>query len=252
MTSKPVQRVKKTSAVRQAMESLKSYIYERNAIGEPCLPSEAELAEILGTSRLTVREALAVLERDGLITRAHGKSTVINGFVQHLPCRIDTGREIDAFLESKGYSTRSSVLSHCWRPAEEGEAEKLKIARGDELLVVEKVFFAGDTPVALYIDRIPRALFIHEDFSEKDLENSMFALVEDACRCRLGHDVLELVPVTADKRIATLFGVPRRAPILRTDVLEYDEDGRVVMYNTEFYHDQFIRFTVCRSISYSS
>ena len=70
--------------------------------------------------------------------------------------------------------------------------------------------------------------------------------------CRITHDVVELAPTLADVRIAALFSVQRRAPILRTDVLEYAEDGRVIMYNTEYYHDTFIRFTLCRTIQFSS
>lgn len=245
-------RIRKTSAVQQAIEGLKTYIRERSLGGDTRLPSEADLSQILGISRLTIREALVVLERDGLVTRSHGKSTVINGFLRHLPCRIDTDRDIDAFLEAQGYKTHAKVLSHCWRAASVQEAAKLGISTGDELLVVEKVFMADAMPVALYVDRVPRRLFHHERFQAGDFAKSMFPLVEDVCRCHITHDVLELTPTIADTKIAALFSVPRRAPILRTDVLEYTDDGRVVMYNTEYYHDSFIRFTLCRTIHFSS
>lgn len=245
-------RIRKTSAVQQAIEGLKTFIRERSLSGDSRLPSEAELSGILGISRLTIREALVVLERDGLVTRSHGKSTVINGFLRHLPCRIDTDRDIDAFLEAQGYRTHARVLSHCWRAATTQEAAKLGVSEGEQLLVVEKVFMADAMPVALYVDRVPRRFFRQEDFSSDDFAGSMFRLVEDACRCHITHDVLELTPTTADTKIAALFAVPRRAPILRTDVLEYADDGRVVMYNTEYYHDKFIRFTLCRTIHFSS
>jgi GntR family transcriptional regulator len=249
--TKPL-RIRKTSAVQQAIEGLKAYVSERSLGGDSRLPSEAELSELLGISRLTIREAMLVLERDGLITRSHGKSTVINGFLRRLTCRIDTERDIDSFLESQGYRTHAKVLSHCWRASTAPEAEKLGIAEGDELLVVEKVFMADSMPVALYVDRVPRGLFRHEGFSPEDFPKSMFPLVEEACRCHITHDVLELAPITADARLAELFGLPRRAPILRADVLEYDDDGRAVMFNTEYYHDKFIRFTLCRTIHFSS
>ncbi len=245
-------RIHKTSAVQQAIEGLKIYIRDRSRGGAARLPSEAELSGILGISRLTIREALVVLERDGLVTRSHGKATVINGFLRHLSCRIDTDRDIDAFLESQGYKTHSRVLSHRWRASTAHEASRLDIDAGEEILVVEKVFMADTLPVALYVDRVPRRLQRDESFSEQDFAGSMFPLVEDACRCRITHDVVELAPTLADVRIAALFSVQRRAPILRTDVLEYAEDGRVIMYNTEYYHDTFIRFTLCRTIQFSS
>jgi GntR family transcriptional regulator len=245
-------RIKKTSVVQQAIERLKSYVSELSLAGVSRLPSEAELTGFLGISRLTVREALVVLERDGFVTRSHGKSTIINGFIQRLRCRIDINRDIDAFLESKGHRTHSEVLSHAWRAAGPEEAERLGIVEGAELLVVKKVFMADEIAVALYIDRVPRSLFRHERFNPDDFVKSMFPLVEETCGCRITHDVVEIAPTTADKKLSELFAVPPRSPILRADVLEYTDEGIAVMYNTEFYHDKFIRFTLCRTIQYAT
>jgi len=47
--------------------------------GETLLP-ERELAQILGITRPTLREALQRLARDGWITIAHGKSSIINDY----------------------------------------------------------------------------------------------------------------------------------------------------------------------------
>src|SRR5678810_1320716 len=41
------------------------------------LPTEAELCEMLGVSRTVVREALRVLEDDGLVARRHGVGTFV-------------------------------------------------------------------------------------------------------------------------------------------------------------------------------
>ncbi|HUS17408.1 MAG TPA: GntR family transcriptional regulator, partial [Chloroflexia bacterium] len=41
------------------------------------LPGEMELGTMLGVSRTVVREALRILEEDGLITRRHGVGTFV-------------------------------------------------------------------------------------------------------------------------------------------------------------------------------
>lgn len=252
MINGKVKKVHKLSAVQQALVNLKAYLYMITAQGEYRLPSEEELAHQLGLSRLTVREALAVLERDGLISRMQGKGTVINPFAQCLKSRIDTNREIDGFLEDAGYSTSGKLLRHQWQQATEEEAEKLGIEPGAEILVVEKVFMADQIPAAFYVDRVPRRLFRHEDFDEKDMEGSMFALVENLCDCQITHDVLEIIPTVADEKLAAVFKIPVNTPLLQLDVVVYAGDGTVVMYDTEYYYDKFIRFTLCRNVAYTS
>ena len=42
------------------------------------LPSEPQLAAELGVSRATIREALTILAREGVIVRRHGVGTFVN------------------------------------------------------------------------------------------------------------------------------------------------------------------------------
>lgn len=252
MHSNNVKKIQKFSAVQQALESLRKYISDANARNEHRLPSEEELAQQLGISRLTVREALAVLESDGVIARSQGKGTVINSFVPRLTSRIDTSREIDTFLQDNGYKTSSRVLGFAWRQADKDEATKLGISEGEDILVVKKVFMADAIVAAFYVDRTPRSLFRHEDFTEQDLEKSMFTFIENICNRQITHDVLEIIPVVSDEELSKVFNVPLLTPLLRLDVLEYAEDGVPLMYNSEYYTDKFIRFTLCRNVAFTS
>jgi DNA-binding LacI/PurR family transcriptional regulator len=65
------------------------------------LPSELQLAEMLGIARSTVRQALAALERDGLVRRVHGKGTFVHEQARQ---RLRRGQDLFALLlpESQG------------------------------------------------------------------------------------------------------------------------------------------------------
>lgn len=63
-------------------EQLRAHLAEQVASGQlqpgDALPAEVEIAESMGVARSTVRQALAALERDGLIRRVHGKGTFVH------------------------------------------------------------------------------------------------------------------------------------------------------------------------------
>ena len=67
---------------RPKYEQLRSFIANevhngQLSEGSP-LPSEQQLSEMLSVARTTVRQALAALEKDGLVRRRHGSGTFIN------------------------------------------------------------------------------------------------------------------------------------------------------------------------------
>ena len=53
------------------------------------LPRETELAEHFGISRTRLRDTLALLEQEGVITRRHGVGTIINRHVLQVTNRMD-------------------------------------------------------------------------------------------------------------------------------------------------------------------
>src|SRR5678815_2923536 len=73
------------------------------------LPTEAELCAMLGVSRTVVREALRVLEDEGLVMRRHGVGT----FVRNHPIlkNLNFNFGITEMIESAGLGPGTSDLS---------------------------------------------------------------------------------------------------------------------------------------------
>lgn len=243
-------RVKKSTAVQEALEIIREMITSSDVEENLRLPSEEELALRLGISRLTVREALTILEREGVIVRIQGRGTIVNRFARRLTSRIDSAREIGKFIAENGYTVGVDNVQHWWQAATALEAKKLAISEGEEILLVQKRFLADGNPAAFCIDRVPKKLFCDFNFSAADLEQAIFPFIEAHCRCQLTHDVIEIIPAVADTKLARCLQVNEGTPLLRLDAVEYDMEGRAVMYNTEYYLDHFVRFTLCRIVSY--
>ena len=61
----------------QVMRSLKEDIFSGRFGPEDRLPSEAELTRLFNVSRVVVRQAMKILEDEGLIVRVRGKGTFV-------------------------------------------------------------------------------------------------------------------------------------------------------------------------------
>ena len=229
-----VRRIQKQTAVQMALESLREYILNEEERQDLKLPSETELASQLGVSRLTVREALTVLEKEGYITRNQGSSTTITSFATRLTSRIEDARELGRLIRDNGYESSVDELSHSWVKADIITMDKLSVDEDEEILVIEKRFLADKQPAAFCIDRIPRKYFSSTEITKNDIEKSIFSLVEKLCNCQLTHDVIEIIPSVADEKLSRLFNIKKGTPLLRVDTVQYTKKGYPIMYNTEY------------------
>ena len=103
------------------------------------MPTEQDLSEWLGVSRMTLRHALATLSRRGLVDRAVGR----NGgtFVARRKLEQDrtTLAGFSEQLRRHGMVAGARVLSAAERPARPGVAAALKIAAGDPVCEIRRV-----------------------------------------------------------------------------------------------------------------
>lgn len=113
------------------------------------LPSEVEIAEYLGVSRTVIRDCLAVLEREGFISRKHGVGTIINRHVINVKTRIDLEQEFLEMIESTGQKAKIAYADVRDINADKQIAEKLHIKEDEPIFQVVRMITADDKPAIL-------------------------------------------------------------------------------------------------------
>ena len=124
------------------------------------LPSEPVLAQQLGVSRATLREAMRTFETQGLIRRRQGAGT----FVTHPSTVIKSGLEIlesiETMAERSGLQVAMGELQVERRMATEEEISQMDLPPQAFVTQISRVMHAEGRPVAYLIDLVPEDILL--------------------------------------------------------------------------------------------
>src|SRR5690242_21738271 len=174
------------------------------------LPTEAELCEMLGVSRTVVREALRMLEDDGLVARRHGVGT----FVRNHPIlkNLNFNFGITEMIESAGLKSGTSNLAFQKENAEPEKAEQLRVPLGTPLITVERVRTADGRPVVYSLDTLSEALIQRAEFDPQLLlTESIYNVLQASLGKVIEYGITRLLPVTAPRHVAEKLQLPTNA-----------------------------------------
>lgn len=195
------------------------------------LPSEEALAEEYGVSRITVRQALAALERDGLVVRQRGKGTFVAERSDQLDLPHFTGSIEDLVL--MGMQTKFQLIDMLWIDPPEPIANKLN-SRGSKVLRVEKVRHVHDGPLSHVLNYLPK--HVGERLPVDILDTKpMMMILEEELGLELAEADQSVSATLADAEIATLLGIRAGDPLLKAERTIYDRDGCPVEVVTTLY-----------------
>lgn len=122
------------------------------------LPSEQTLANELGASRSSIREALKQLQQQGLVTSMQGKGTFVSSTGSLVVERPVTKYEsVTEMLQNLGYSVENIVLDVSERGATAVEAEALGLAEGSPVICLVRLRCGNGEPIVYSINVVPRA-----------------------------------------------------------------------------------------------
>jgi len=152
------------------------------------IPPETELAEALGVSRTTVRDALSRLEMEGTISRKQGAGTFVNSPVLQIRSRLEEIWSYEAMLEAHGLTPATRVIDAVTLPAaalpHDAAAADLGISPADDVLHVRKLFLENDAPVILAANVLPQPESL-DAYAPDDLGRPIYDFLDAFARQRL-------------------------------------------------------------------
>jgi len=209
------------------------------------LPTEAELCEMLGVSRTVVREALRVLEDDGLVARRHGIGT----FVRNHPIlkNLNFNFGITEMIESAGLKSGTSHLALLKETADQEKAEQLRVDQGTPLITVERIRTADGRPVVYSLDTMTEALIQRAGFDPQLLlTESIYSLLQTSLGQVIEYGIARLLPVAAPRQVVEKLHLPSNALTLYIVQTDYSSDDQALVYSCEYHLPDAFDFIVWR------
>jgi GntR family transcriptional regulator len=229
--SKPYQRT------AQALAEL----LERCEPGE-VLPSEPRLAEQLGVSRATLREAMSALEDRGRIVRRQGVGTYVP------PTIIEAGLEelisIECMAARVGLDVEMGDSEILQRSSDSEEAQLLGV---DQVIEISRVILAEGETVAYLVDTIGKGL-IPEAVLAKEFHGSVLDLLLERGEPAVEYSKSEISAVSAEGQVADRLGVPAGSVLLRFEASLFTKDGQVVDRSQSYFLPGTFKFHVVRRV----
>lgn len=196
------------------------------------IPSERELGEQYGISRMTARQAITELVNEGMFYREQGKGTFVSRhkITQQL-IRL-TGFTED--ISARGQAPTTRVLNVTMIPADENVAEHLRIRVGLPVLRLQRLRLADEEPLA--VERSHLYFIGCEQLTEDDLENqSLYRLLEAKYGIQLIQAEQELEAGLTNEEDSKLLYLPIGSPALYTRRTTYTNRDQPIEYARSVY-----------------
>jgi GntR family transcriptional regulator len=186
------------------------------------LPSEQEIAEGLGISRMTGRQALKSLRDLGVTYSVRGKGTFVSGI------KLEKDfRQVLSFTEemqARGMRPKSKVLSFVIAPADAEVAAALHLTTGEKVIGLRRIRIANGSPLGIEWSRLPQRL-VPDLIDKFDPSTSLYEALERhfGIRLTLADEIIEAGLPDAEQ--ARLLRMSRKDPVFQFTRTSFVQNG---------------------------
>jgi GntR family transcriptional regulator len=211
------------------------------------LLTEPKLAQKLGVSRSTLREAMRAFEAQGRIRRQQGigtfvvdKSPVIESGLEKLESIESLARRIN-LLVSMGWMSTEKIL------ADEKLAKTMQVPLQQPLIRLSRIIHVEKRPVAFLVDILPVSLISEEGLRHK-FTGSVLDLIQKEGKIQPEKSLTEIQAVSADSFIAHALQIQRGDVLLHFSADLYAGSAQVVDHSESYFLPGYFRFHVVRTV----
>lgn len=247
-----LKRVKTGSLSDKVKKAIYEYIKSMDVEKNDKLPRENLLSKKLGVSRITIRKALNELAQEGIIFRIHGKGTFVNPEAVKINVNFNPAKEFKEMIKNSGYNASVELVEFEIKKAGYKISNKLRIGEQDQVAIFEKVYYADGSPAIISVDRFPRDIIKGEIYYKKLEHKSIFNYLLEEAGQIIEHDLVEINVTTnfSNKNLVNYFDSTEPKALLVFESLKFNKDNNPILYSTEYFDTNFVKFNVIRKNSY--
>jgi GntR family transcriptional regulator len=191
------------------------------------LPTEQELSDSFGVSRITARRALAELAQAGLVARKQRIGTVVTFKPPAKPIEADLDQALESLL-TFGRDTQVKLVELDTVRARPPINAILGVVEGEKLARIVRLRWLDGEPLGHFVSHVPEALGVK--LTRSALRKSpMLALIQEA-GIRIGAADQIITATLADASLSTMLQVDIGAPLLKVSRTVFDDQKRPVQH----------------------
>ena len=206
------------------------------------LPSEPELEQIYGVSRITVRGAIEMLSQEGLVEKNRGKKGTI---VCKSKYTYDIKKLTSFTDDASQYGERagSNLLNFKVMIPPREIADKLFLNKNEKVYYIERTRYRQDIIVGLhrsYIKRL-KGLELKAEMFSPDV--SLYRLLKEMGQVPTTAEELIEVKIPEDE-ILTVLGLEPKTAVFYKERMTYTREKELIEYVEMFYNAEFYQYKI--------
>lgn len=201
------------------------------------LPSERTLSEVFKTTRITLKEALLVLEAEGKIFREGRKGWFVSP--ERLAYNPVETFSFHSMVEKQGRVPKTVLLEAASVPADVDMCRRMGVPPLSSVYCIRRQRFI-DGRLALYNEQYLRTDVIPE-FLEKNLDIPLLELYRQEHGKGYASSSVEIIPTAAMGRVAQAMKIADGSPIVHVVRNNFDGENRVIGCDFAFWRSDAVK-----------
>lgn len=221
---------------QQLLEDIKADINDGKYSTGDKIPSELELADVYGVSRITVRRAVAELCNEGYLVKRQGKGTFVD--LPKINRKIPQDAKVLSFSKAcdmSGMKPGAKTLFTEICPARLDECKFFGLSKDSNVVYLQRVHTADGDPLLLENNFLPCPEFaglVDEDLTDKSLFEVLHKKYK---RSPVARDGISIEVSRASHELAKILNVSLGDPLFYITVHFLDEKGAPICIGRQYF-----------------